>query len=66
METGSDQTHNVTATLPTDPGYSPLWMFDVFDNAAFDTVKDLPTAQTATLLAPGAADVNCPVVAIMF
>jgi hypothetical protein len=65
METGSDQTHNVTATLPTDPGYSPLWMVDVFDNSAFDTVKDLPTAQAATLLAPGAADVNCPVVAVM-
>jgi hypothetical protein len=63
-EAGSQQTHNVTATLPTDAGYSPLWMVDVYDNVAFDAVKDLATAQAATLLAPGAADVNCPIVQV--
>jgi hypothetical protein len=63
-ELGSAQTHNVTSTLPTDPGYSPLWMVDVYDNAAFDSVKDLATAGAAKLLAPGAANVNCPIVEI--
>lgn len=63
-ETGSGQTHNVTSTLPSDPGYSPLWMVDVYDNAAFDTVNNLATAGAATLLAPGAANVNCPIVEI--
>ena len=56
------QTHNVIATLPGDAGYSPLWAVSVYDNADFDVVQDLPTAQAATILAPGVALVNCPVV----
>jgi len=63
-EAATSQTHNVTATLPSDPGYSPLWMVDVYDNAAFDAVKDLASATAAPLLAPGAANVNCPIVEI--
>jgi hypothetical protein len=63
-EGGSRQTHNVTATLPSDTAYSPLWMVDVYDNTAFGNVKDLATAQAAPLLAPGAANVNCPIVQV--
>ncbi|SDW98614.1 hypothetical protein SAMN05443574_11135 [Haloarcula vallismortis] len=61
-EDGSDQTHNVTATLPGDDGYSPLWQVNIFDNAEFDSVSDLESAQNADILAAGAAMVNCPVV----
>ncbi len=62
-EEGSDQTHNVIATLPGDADYSPLWLVNIYDNAEFDNVADLATAEAATILASGAATVNCPVVA---
>jgi len=61
-EMGSDQTHNVVETLPTDEAYSPLWDVDIYDNADFDNVSDWPSAQNAALLAAGAALVNCPIV----
>jgi hypothetical protein len=64
METGSSQTHNVTSTLPSDATYSPLWMVDIYDNAAFNTVSDLTSAEAAPSLANGAADVNCPIVQV--
>jgi hypothetical protein len=64
MEASSGRTHNVTSTLPSDAGYSPLWMVDVYDNAAFDGVNGLTSATAAPLLAAGAADVNCPIVEI--
>jgi len=63
-EAGTDQTHNVVATLPDDANYSPFWDVDVYDNADFATVMDLPSAQAATILGTGVALVNCPVVAI--
>ncbi len=63
-EEGSDQTHNVAATIPSDMAYSPLWMVNVYDNAEFDSVMDLTSAQMATILATGAALVNCPVVSV--
>ncbi|MEZ4703316.1 MAG: FlgD immunoglobulin-like domain containing protein [Rhodothermales bacterium] len=63
-EEGSAQTHNVVATLPGDEGYSPLWVVNIYDNAEFDLVSDLASAEGATILAPGAALVNCPVVAV--
>jgi len=63
-EPGTDQTHNVVDSLPADPGYSPLWDVDVYDNADFDTVSDLASAQAATILAQGVALVKCPVVDI--
>jgi len=63
-EEGSKQTHNVPATLPGDPGYSPLWLVSIYDNAAFPGVKDLSTAAQAKVLAAGAATVNCPIVAV--
>ncbi|MFB6222599.1 MAG: hypothetical protein ABEH86_02855 [Haloarcula sp.] len=61
-ENGNDQTHNVTATVPSDDGYSPLWSVNVYDNADFDSVSDLDSASSASILNAGAAMVNCPVV----
>jgi hypothetical protein len=61
-ESGSEQTHNVPATLPDDPGYSPLWLVAVYDNADFPSVHDLATVLKAKVLAPGVATVNCPIV----
>jgi hypothetical protein len=63
-ETGTDQTHNVVSTIPTDTGYSPFWDVDVYDNADFDSVMDWTTATQATLLASGVAKVNCPIVSV--
>jgi hypothetical protein len=61
-ETGTEQTHNVPATLPTDPGYSPLWAVHIYDNAAWSTVTNLDTATAAKLLEPNGPTVNCPIV----
>lgn len=65
-EPGTDpaQTHNVIATVPSDAGYSPLWRVNIYDNMDFDMVSNLATATGANILAQGAANVNCPVVAI--
>jgi len=63
-EADSDQTHNVTATVPSDSSYSPLWNVNVYDNADFDAVSDLDSATDAELLESGAAHVNCPVVSV--
>ena len=62
-EPQSDQTHNVAATLPPSPDYSPLWLVNVYDNADFGVVSDLSTAESAHQLASGIATVNCPIVA---
>ena len=61
-EPNSEQTHNVPFTLPGDPGYSPLWLVAVYDNADFPNVHDRASALKAKVLAPGAATVNCPIV----
>jgi hypothetical protein len=61
-EMGTDQTHNVVETLPTDAAYSPFWDVDIYDNNDFDNVSDWPSAQNASLLVAGAALVNCPIV----
>jgi hypothetical protein len=58
---GTAQTHNVVATMPSDAGYSPLWRVQVYDNAAFDSVTDLSSAQAAPLLGTDVATVNCPI-----
>ncbi len=63
-EPGSMQTHNVTSTVPSDASYSPLWSVNVYDNALFSSVMDLSTALSATILASGVANVNCPIVSI--
>lgn len=64
-EQGSEQTHNVAATIPSDDDYSPLWFVNIYDNQDFDMVSDLSSAQNATILAEGAAIVNCPIVNVM-
>jgi hypothetical protein len=64
VEPGTDQTHNVPATLPTDPGYSPLWAVRIYDNAAFSTVMNLSTASAARILEPNGPTVNCPIVSV--
>jgi hypothetical protein len=56
------RTHNVVETLPEDMTYSPLWFVNIYDNADFDLVHDLASAQMANILVMGAANVNCPVV----
>jgi hypothetical protein len=63
-EDGTEQTHNVVATLPDDDGYSPLWSVNVYDNADFDGVSDLNSASNANILATDVADVNCPIVSV--
>jgi hypothetical protein len=66
-EGDTDQTHNVLTALPGDPGYSPLWSVNVYDNQAFDLVTDLATVEDeaqVSVLATGVASVNCPVVEI--
>jgi len=60
-ETGSEQTHNVIQTVPSNPAYSPLWLVSVYDNVAFESVRDLPSVLRARILAAGVATVNCPV-----
>jgi len=62
MTDSTGRTHNVTATLPEDMLYSPLWSVNIYDNADFAMVHDLASAQMANILAMGAANVNCPVV----
>jgi hypothetical protein len=56
------QTHNVTATLPSDTAYSPLWDVTPYPNASFNTVDDLATATAAA--GSVAAMVNCPIVSV--
>jgi hypothetical protein len=63
-EPGSPQTHNVPFTLPSDAGYSPLWLVSVYDNADFPSVRDRATALKAKVLGPGVATVNCPIVSV--
>jgi len=64
VETGTSQTHNVLATLPSSASYSPLWSVNAFDNADFAKVDDLPTAQSAVSVGTGLATVNCPMATI--
>ncbi len=63
-EADSDQTHNVLTALPGADDYSPLWSVNPYDNADFDSVTDLATAEAANVLATGVALVNCPVVGV--
>jgi hypothetical protein len=63
-EAGTDQTHNVVATVPADASYSPLWLVYVYDNADFEDVSDLETLQAAGTIGGGQDRVNCPVVSI--
>jgi len=62
MATG--QTHNVPETIPTDAAYSPLGDVQIYDNAEFDMVSDLSSAEMASIMAVDAAIVNCPIVSV--
>lgn len=62
-ETGSMQTHNVAASVPGQPGYSPLWAVGIYDDADFSSVVNLTTATAATLVLAGPL-VNCPIVSV--
>ncbi len=64
VETGTAQTHNVVATIPSSGSYSPLWVVNAFDNSDFDDVENLSSAQAATSAGSGLATVNCPVVTV--
>lgn len=61
VETGTMQTHNVLASIPTDAGYSPLWAVLVLPNSNFANVSNLATASALTSM-PAGANVNCPIV----
>ena len=63
-EPGTDQTHNVVATVPSSASYSPLWIVNAFDNAEFENVDDLSSAESASSVGSNLATVNCPVVSI--
>ncbi|NJO88254.1 MAG: hypothetical protein HC831_04235 [Chloroflexia bacterium] len=63
-ETGTDQTHNVVQTLPSDSNYSPFWDVHIYDNADFNSVSDWTSASNANVLVTGAAFVNCPIVVV--
>ena len=62
MIDSTGRAHNVTATMPEDLAYSPFWFVNIYDNADFDMVHDLASAQMANILVMGAANVNCPIV----
>jgi hypothetical protein len=64
VENGSEQTHNVPATLPSYGGYSPLWAVQIYDNADFGLVMDLASAGDADILEPNGPMVNCPIVSV--
>ncbi len=64
MADSTGRTHNVPSTLPGDTLYSPLWFVNIYDNADFNMVHDLASAQNATILVMGAANVNCPIVSV--
>jgi hypothetical protein len=61
-EDGGSQTHNVVQTIPSDDGYSPLWLVNVYDNADFANVRSIQDVGRAMVLAGGVATVNCPIV----
>lgn len=62
VEAGTDQTHNVLATVPGNTAYSPLWRVSAINNTDFASVSDLSSAQSADILAMNVMNVNCPVV----
>ena len=63
-EPGTDQTHNVIATLAPDAGYSPLWTVIAYNNNNFSNVSNLTTAASSNILVANAGNVNCPLVKI--
>lgn len=64
LESNGRQTHNVLQAAPHDPGYSPLWLVNVYDNQDWGRVRDLDSVLQAKIIASAVAIVNCPVVFI--
>lgn len=62
VEPGTEQTHNVLATVPGQAAYSPLWRVSVINNTDFSAVSNLSSAQGANIMAMNVMNVNCPVV----
>lgn len=62
IESGTAQTHSVIQTVPSDANYSPFWEVYVYDNADFEKVTDLNSAQSANILLEKVMYVNCPVI----
>lgn len=62
METGSVQTHNITATVPEDFDYSAFWAVTIYDNADFSMVNNLESVLKASWLVQNATQVNCPII----
>jgi len=60
----STQTHNIVATMPSDNGYSPLWLRVVYDSAACASVHNLETALQAKKVAANVLFINCPMVSV--
>jgi hypothetical protein len=58
------QTHHVFASLPERSDPSPLWHVIFYDNAFFDSVQDLASAQQAAVLDPDLWILNNPIVGI--
>ncbi|HVK73578.1 MAG TPA: hypothetical protein VM734_09665 [Kofleriaceae bacterium] len=59
---GAGRTHNVLATVPADPTYSPYRTLRTYDVAAFPDVTDLASAMAAPPIAGEPVVVNWPVV----
>jgi hypothetical protein len=64
VEAGTEQTHNVPATLPDNAAYSPLWAVHIYDTADFESVMDLESVGNSSIVEPNGPTVNCPIVSI--
>lgn len=63
-EPGTNQTHNIVATIPGDKDYSPLWLRVVYDAAEWGAVTNLQSAQKAKVIPAETLMINCPIVSI--
>ena len=67
-ETGS--THNVAENLPGGPGYSPLWVMQIFKLSVFDQMQNVASAinlaknEDNVLALPALLHVNVPIVQV--
>lgn len=64
MEPNTSQTHNIVATVPGDPDYSPLWLRVVYDAAEWASVTNLEAAQKAKVIPAETLMINCPIVSV--
>lgn len=64
VEPNTNQTHNIVATVPGDPDYSPLWLRVVYDAAEWASVTNLEAAQKAKVIPAETLMINCPIVSV--